>query len=339
MKKKANSVTSLVPTDNRPAINPELKEKFDQAEQKKYSILDFIQEFIGQFISPQTRKAYVVDLQNFFHFLQQGGLSLSHPSQIKGQHFQLYRDHLLQEKYSAATVNRKLVAVRSFMKWCVATKQVDHNPLDVIKLPKVTTESPTTAFDDHEVVMMIEAPDTTKKMGLTHRIVLLLLFNLGLRRSELTNIKMQDFYQDRGHQVLKILGKGGKTRHIPLNEHLIKEISFYVSELQQKWQLEFKPQDYLLQSTRKPGSPLDGSTIFRVVEKYAKQLGIHKQVSPHSCRATAISHLLDTQRIPIRDVAIFAGHSNITTTERYDKRRKGLDNNASYSIQYQVKKA
>jgi integrase len=79
---------------------------------------------------------------------------------------------------------------------------------------------------------------------------------------------------------------------------------------------------------------MDGSTIYRVIERYAKNLGINKAVSPHSCRATVISHLLDTKYTPIRDVATFAGHANITTTERYDKRRKNLDKSAAYEVDY-----
>jgi integrase len=75
-----------------------------------------------------------------------------------------------------------------------------------------------------------------------------------------------------------------------------------------------------------------------MINKYAKQCGIDKKVSPHSCRATVISHLLDTQKTPIRDVAIFAGHSKITTTERYDKRRESLDNSAAYDVDYTDKK-
>jgi integrase/recombinase XerD len=84
---------------------------------------------------------------------------------------------------------------------------------------------------------------------------------------------------------------------------------------------------------------MDGSTIYRVIEKYALSLGINKAVSPHSCRATVISHLLDTQNTAIRDVASFAGHANITTTERYDKRRKNLDKSAAYQVDYLLKKA
>ena len=76
----------------------------------------------------------------------------------------------------------------------------------------------------------------------------------------------------------------------------------------------------------------------QLLDRYAKKLGINKSVSPHSCRATVISHLLDTQHAQIRDVATFAGHSNITTTERYDKRRKNLDKSAAYQVDFAIRK-
>lgn len=84
---------------------------------------------------------------------------------------------------------------------------------------------------------------------------------------------------------------------------------------------------------------MDGSTVYRIIRKYAAHCGINKNVSPHSCRATVISHLLDTAQTPIRDVAIFAGHSNITTTERYDKRREALDKSAAYQVDYTKKES
>jgi integrase len=112
----------------------------------------------------------------------------------------------------------------------------------------------------------------------------------------------------------------------------------------QKFGIELAPEDYLIQTQPKNKhqlinkQPIDGSTIFRIIQTYKKILGINKRVSPHSCRATVISHLLDTQKTPIRDVAIFAGHSKITTTERYDKRRQGLDDSAAYAVDYTKKK-
>jgi integrase/recombinase XerD len=316
-----------------------LAKKFEKAAKRKVSINDFMQDFIGQFISEQTQKAYLTDLKFFFDFMKSGNVSITHPNQIQGHHFQYYRDKLISDNYSSATINRKLVAIRSFIKWAMASKLIDYNPLDIVKLPKVQTETPTLAFDDAEVIEMINSPDLTTKKGQMNRVAMILLFSLGLRRSELVNIKLGHLYKERHHNVLKIKGKGDKDRHLPISNSIAGEISHYIEALS-KLGLNLEKQDYLLQSNKngKNTKPVDGSTIYRMINKYAKKCGIDKKVSPHSCRATAISHLLDTQKTPIRDVAIFAGHSKITTTERYDKRRENLDNSAAYDVDYVQKK-
>jgi integrase/recombinase XerD len=319
--------------------NADLARKFQEAAQKKSDIQDFVQEFLVQFLSPDTKTAYIKDLKFFFDFLRSGNVSISHPSEIQSYHFQLYRDHLLERGLASATINRRLVCIRSFMKWAIAAKLIDHNPLDTVKLPKVQTESPTVAFDDDEVLQMINAPDTTTHKGKTHRLIMVMLFNLGIRRAELTDLKMHQMVSDRSHWVLRIQGKGDKVRLIPLSALVYDEIGMYIAHLAD-YGIKLGPEDYLLQTELKTRNtkPMDGSTIFRVIEKYAKALGINKSVSPHSCRATVISHLLDTQNAAIRDVATFAGHSNITTTERYDKRRKNLDKSAAYQVDFEVRK-
>jgi len=320
-------------------IDQNLADKFNKAAKKKYTIQDFISDFINQFISEQTQKAYISDLKSFFDFLKTGDVMITHPSQIQGHHFQFYRDKLIEKKMASATINRKLVAIRSFIKWSMACKLIDYNPLDIVKLPKVQTETPTLAFDDSEVVNMINSPDLSTKKGQMHKVVMVMLFSLGLRRSELVGIKIMDIYSERNHYVLKIRGKGGKDRHLPLSTTLQSTIKEYVDGLA-NFGIQLAPEDFLIQSNsnNKNTKPMDGSTVYRIIEKYAKACGISKKVSPHSCRATAISHLLDTQKTPIRDVAIFAGHSKITTTERYDKRRESLDNSAAYDINYDLEK-
>lgn len=316
-------------------IDQGLANKFEKASKKKVSIQDFIDDFICQFISKQTKKAYVNDLIFFFDFLKTGNVIISCPSQIQGHHFQFYRDFLIEKKYSSATINRKLVAIRSFIKWAMSCKLLDHNPLDIVKLPKVQTQDPTLAFDDDEVLKMIHAPDLSTKKGHMHKLVIAMLFSLGLRRSELVNIKLNDIYKERNHFVISIHGKGDKKRHLPLTTGLLNIIDDYIHSLK-RFDIHLTEDDFLIQSCTKfkNDKPMDGSTIYRIIEKYAKICNINKRVSPHSCRATAISHLLDTQNTPIRDVAIFAGHSKITTTERYDKRRDGLDNSAAYKVDY-----
>lgn len=316
-------------------VDQNLKNKFLEAERRKVSIQDFIQDFIQQFVSERTKKAYITDLKIFFDFLKKGDVHVRHPNQIQGHHFQFYRDEMIEMGYSSATINRRLVAIRSFIKWAMSCKLIDHNPLDVVKLPKVQTETPTLAFDDSEVVAMINAPDTSTIAGSCHKMAIVLLFSLGLRRSELVNIKVDDLYQERNHWAVRIRGKGGKDRHLPLAPGVLRAIKEYTDAMA-GFGLQFQPGDYLLssQKSKHSNTPVSGSTIYRIIEKYARQCGITKKVSPHSCRATAISHLLDTQKTPIRDVAIFAGHSKITTTERYDKRRGSLDKSAAYDIDY-----
>tara|TARA_B100001971_G_C18267292_1_gene594548 strand:- start:13614 stop:14615 length:1002 start_codon:yes stop_codon:yes gene_type:complete len=320
-------------------VDQDLKAKFQEAEKRNVSIQDFIQDFIQQFVSDQTKKAYITDLKNFFDFLKKGDVHVHHPDQIKGHHFQFYRDELIENGYSSATINRRLVAIRSFIKWAMACKLIDYNPLDVVKLPKVQTESPTLAFDDDEVIKMINSPDDSTMTGATHKLVMILLFSLGLRRSELVNITVDDLRKERKHWAIRIKGKGGKERHLPLASPVLEAIKEYTDKMA-TFGVQYSPGDYLLctQKTRYKNTPMSGTTVYRIIEKYAKACGINKKVSPHSCRATAISHLLDTQKTPIRDVAIFAGHSKITTTERYDKRREGLDNSAAYDIDYKSEK-
>jgi integrase/recombinase XerD len=311
-------------------INHTLEQKFKEKAQARACVEDFINEFLGQFISPETKRAYMTDLGMFFSFIKSGGDNLLKPSDIKSYHFQLYRDHLMEIGHAGASINRRLVAIRSFVKWAIASKLMDVNPLDTVKLPKNQTENPTQAFDDKEVMQMISIADLTTHKGRVHRLTMVLLFNLGLRRSELVNIKIADVSNDRGHVVLKIKGKGSKIRLVPLNEFVQTEIESYLNSM------NLSADDFMLQLSEKniSAQPIDGSTIYRMITSYAKKCGINKKVSPHSCRATVISHLLDTQRTPIRDVAIFAGHSQITTTERYDKRRQNLDKSAAYEVDF-----
>jgi integrase/recombinase XerD len=336
-------VKSRTEISNNFVVDQELAKKFQQAKKPKIQVEDFIQDFLAQFISKATVRSYLKDLDFFFSFLKSGGEIIQHPREIGSHHFQIYRDHMMSIGLASATINRRLVCIRSFMKWALATQLIEFNPLDAVKLPRVETESPTLAFDDQEVVAMINAPDVSQKLGNTHRLVMVMLFSLGLRRSELANIKLKDFYQERGHFVLKIIGKGRKERHLPINNEVYYEITEYLNRLK-TFGIDLMPDDYLIQTQPKEKNqvinkqPIDGSTIFRIIQTYKKMLGINKRVSPHSCRATVISHLLDTQKTPIRDVAIFAGHSKITTTERYDKRRQGLDDSAAYAVNYGRKK-
>ena len=318
------------------APDRELQQKFRRARREGIGIENFFREFLGSFLSEKTRRCYLNDLKFFYQFLGRGGERIAHPRDIKAFHFTLYRDWMMEQKYASATIGRRMVAIRSFIKWALACKLIDHDPLQAIKLPRIETLAPTQAFDDGEVRDMIDLPDTQSFTGNTHRLVLVLLFHLGLRRGEVVKIKLEHIRRERGHTALFILGKGSKGRLVALNSIVMREIKDYQKRFAQLTGGRLGPRDFLIQtrSSHKNTGPCNGSTIYRIVNRYAKALGISKRVGPHSCRATVISHLLDTQKTPIRDVADFAGHQQTSTTERYDKKRKGLDENAAYEVDY-----
>ncbi len=324
-------------SDTNHNLSKSLRNRFREAKEKRPGINDFVQDFILNLLSPRTKRSYLKDLDFFFNFLKLGDENITNPSQIQSYHFTVYRDYLVEQGYAPATINRRLVVIRSFMKWALSNKLIDHNPLDSVKLPKTQTMTPTQAFSDEEVRLMLDSPNLKTKEGCCHRIVLILLFHLGLRRSELAELKFKDIKEERNHFAVTIKGKGGKTRLLPLPRVILEELEEYQQRFKVFTKLELEKDDYIIQTLKKGKNhtPCDGSTIYRIVSRYAKRLGINKKVGAHSCRATVISHLLDTKKVMIRDVAEFAGHSQITTTQRYDKKRKGLDDSAAYDVDYE----
>ncbi len=292
--------------------------------------LNTIELFLKNYTSERTREAYMRDLGNFFAYWALKGFRPSHPNELSLGHFVEYRDCLIDKSLSTNTVNRKLSSVKSFMGWLHSEGHIQINPVSSLKLPKIRVNTPTLPFTDEEVLRVLEQPEIKLFYGKVHKLVLLLLFNLGLRRSEAASIKVKDIFEARGHTAIVVTGKGGKTREMPLKESLKNYIQDYIKEL------GLAPEDYLIQAkkSKRNKKPVSGNTIFRIVSRYAKRAGIDKRVGAHSCRATAISHLLELGESP-RNVADFAGHSNISTTvDIYDKKRKGLDDSSAYKVNY-----
>lgn len=271
-----------------------------------------IPEFLRNFTSEHTRKAYERDLKDFFKFFSDQGIGISAPQDLTLAHFISYRDALTIAGKAPASVNRKMASIRSLMKWFHLKGYIQTNPAMSLKLAKTSTQTPTQAFTDEEAIAMMEVPKNP-----SHKLILKLLFRLGLRRSELSGIEVTDIYESRGHTVLRIQGKGGKLREVPVTDELKEE-------------LDNQKKDAIGQNLFN----ITPSGLYKLVKRYAREAGIKKNVSPHSCRATVISQLLENEVSP-RNVADLVGHSSINTTvEIYDKKRKGLDDSAAYKVKY-----
>lgn len=258
--------------------------------------------------SENTRKAYKKDLNSFLKFAP------TQSSDITRQHILAYRDSLMSLGLAPASINRKMSAIRSFTDFVRGQGLLNIDPFAGVKLPKTTVKDHTQAFTDEEVKRMLKLSEASSR----DHLVLCLLFFAGLRRSEASQLLTSDLSLIEGVIVLRILGKGSKFRLIPCHPKLQQALVNY--------QEEARPFGSLL--------GIKEHTIFNTVKKYAKLAGVDRRVSPHSCRATAISQLLENGESP-RNVADFAGHTSITTTlGSYDKKRDGIKNSSALKLKF-----
>lgn len=288
-----------------------------------------IQVFLLNQRFEHTRTAYGKDLRDFFMAIGETDLKT-----IGKVHLIAFR-HALEQHYETTSVARKLACIRSFFKFCEAEGYIEKNPATGLKCPGAPLEGKTVEFTDDEVRLMLEAPDLTTVKGVRDRTLLEFLFYLGLRVSELTSIKIGDFLKDGKTAILKIKGKGGKERAVPLQPHLIEWVERYLrlSPLDLA-----KPKSTLFRPIKNPHNgdlekAITPRSVWVIVKNYAKKAGIHKRVTPHSGRVTATGNALDHQAGLI-EITEMMGWSSIKMCQKYDRRRKQLIHSAAFKISY-----
>lgn len=285
------------------------------------------QTFLLNFTSQNTRISYLADLKCYFEFCKVNNSNkLDMPTVIR------FRDDCTARGEASASVNRRISTLKSFAKWCHEQGALDRNLIASIRTAKVVQVEPTLALSDEEAYAILNANPGTSFIEVRNTLILSLLLNLGLRRSEIANIKLNSISEYRGESILKIVGKGDKERSIPINAKLRTLIYNYTTSLE--YSLECS--DFLIQASpnNKCSKSFNPTSIYRVVTSACKKLGINKRISPHSCRATMISHLLEKGVSP-RHVADLAGHSNInTTTSIYDKKRNAIKDSPVDKVEY-----
>jgi site-specific recombinase XerD len=292
--------------------------------------MNYIKQFINQYSSQKTQVAYQKDMEDLK--LQVGK---KFPFDVSQSDLSTFKDTLMEQGSSSSTINRKFSAIKAFYKWAISETLISKNPAEYIKLPKITVEKPTLALSDKEAKNLLKLTKTNDFKDLSANLQFTLMLQLGLRRIELATLKFKDIVKERDHNLMRIRGKGGKIRFVPITEsvlHTIEQFRLYYKDITKR---SLYDEDYIIQSVKsqKNKQPICTSTIYRNVCKYCKKLGIKVNITPHSCRATAISHLLD-KKVPIRDVADYAGHSSVNTTSIYDKKRQGYNNSPAYKIEY-----
>ena len=222
-----------------------------------------------------------------------------------------YLTWLKDKGLAAATIARKLAAVKSFYRFMTAEGYMDVNPAEVveagtkgIRLPRVLSED--------EVLCLLNQPDITTPEGLRDRTMLEVLYATGMRVSELINLTL-----DRVNLNMKYIiafGKGSKERIIPLGSVAAGFLQKYLDEVRPKLVHEDRASDIVFLA--QGGHALTRQRFWQIIRVYGKEARIKKTLTPHILRHSFATHLLDNGA-DLRSVQELLGHSDISTTQIY----------------------
>lgn len=260
-------------------------------------------------LSANTRQAYERDLRLFcktLGFKNSDALVNVSREQITG-----YMTQLKEKGLAAATIARKLAAIKAFYRFMTAEGYMDANPAEVveagtkgIKLPRVLSED--------EVVRLLNQPDITTAEGFRDRTMLEVLYATGMRVSELINLTLERV--DLNMKYIIAFGKGSKERIVPLGSVAAEFLQQYLEKVRPKLTHEDRITNIVFLAFG--GHELTRQRFWQIIRAYGRKANINKALTPHILRHSFATHLLDNGA-DLRSVQELLGHSDISTTQIY----------------------
>ena len=260
--------------------------------------------------SLHTITSYQTDLIAFFDYMQlaYNGVPLDQLSHI---YIRSWLAHLKDGGMTAKSINRKISTLRSFFKYGLKMGWLAQTPMTKINAPKNEKRLPRFVAKKEVDTLFnhVEFPGDWK--GKTDRLIFLILYNTGLRLSELISLKESnvDFYNDN----IKVLGKGNKERIIPMSIELKHEIRTYLAAKKEHHSATFSD-DVLLVGEK--GQRLAPRNVYRIVKKYLSLVTTIDKKSPHILRHSFATHLTNNGA-DLNAVKELLGHSSLAATQVY----------------------
>lgn len=254
--------------------------------------------------SEHTIIAYEKDLTQFLDFA--GVSSIQSLQEIKSNLIRSWMVSLLENDYSAISVNRKISTLRTFFKWLLKECLIDSNPMTSVTGPKSKKELPSFAQQAELTNEKLESFFTNDFEGVRDRLMFEVLYQTGIRSSELVNLKINDFQNGK----IKVLGKRNKERFIPISHNLSLLVQDYLKLRQELDELS----EFLI--VLKSGKKLYPKFVYRKINNYlGKATGLRKK-SPHVLRHTFATHMLNNgaELEVLKDIL---GHANLSATQIY----------------------
>ncbi|SFM11826.1 site-specific tyrosine recombinase XerD [Marinobacter zhejiangensis] len=260
-------------------------------------------------LGENTRSAYRSDLERFAGWLQDARSGRGLPAASRLDLLD-WMSKGLAEGRAGSTAARRLSCLRRFYRYLLREGVISEDPtlrIDSPKLPKRLPDS----LSEADVDSLLSEPDVSEPIELRDKAMLEVLYGCGLRVSELVGLRVDQVNARQG--VVRITGKGGKERLVPLGEEAVDWLLRYVRDARPVL-LKGMVSDDLFPGRQ--ARAMTRQTFWHRIKHYAARAGIHKHLSPHTLRHAFATHLLN-HGADLRVVQMLLGHSDLSTTQIY----------------------
>jgi len=258
--------------------------------------------------SKATISSYTYDLNRLKEALINNGVDRPTLTQLENLRTSM---GLLSVALSARSLARLVSSMKGFFSYLTAEKYLEVNPAEQIEAPKLSRKIPV-FLTEAEVQEFLGTIDLSHPQGSRNLAIFEMLYACGLRVSEVLQLHLSDLFLNEG--FIRVIGKGQKTRLVPIGPYSIKRLEGYLENRVSEYQPQHLYEDVLFLNRR--GRSLTRAMIFTLTKQIVEKTRIKKEISPHTFRHCFATHLLENGA-DLRAIQLMLGHESITTTEIY----------------------